>query len=61
MLNIVDRRRRKAGVNDLKEESVEADSRGAIVGGQAAPATGIGMSTRRTTYVTVSLELTLEP
>ncbi|XP_033822069.1 histone-lysine N-methyltransferase SETD5 isoform X2 [Periophthalmus magnuspinnatus] len=51
-LNIADRRRRKTGFAELKEECVEADSRSVTAGNPTTPATGVGMSTRRTTYVT---------
>ncbi|CAL1608828.1 unnamed protein product [Knipowitschia caucasica] len=50
--NNAEKRRRKAGFAELKEECVEADSRSVAVGSQATPTTGVGMSTRRTTYVT---------
>lgn len=48
-LNIVDKRRRKTGVTDLKEESVDANA--ASQAAPLIPTTGVGMSTRRTTYV----------
>ncbi|KAK7916126.1 hypothetical protein WMY93_011887 [Mugilogobius chulae] len=51
-LNIAEKRRKKTGFVEQKEECIEAESRSVTVGNQAAPTTGVGMSTRRTTYVT---------
>lgn len=55
-LSGMERRRRKAGAAELKEECLEAESRaGSLdVGNLSALNTVVGMSTRRTTYVTVS-------
>lgn len=54
--NSLERRRRRVGAADVKEEGVETeDGAGNPAGNTPTPHnTGVGVSTRRTTYVMVS-------
>ncbi|XP_029989599.1 histone-lysine N-methyltransferase SETD5 isoform X2 [Sphaeramia orbicularis] len=58
--NSLERRRRRVGGVDLKEESVEAEDRAGNPTGGNTPVphnTGVGVSTRRTTYVMESTSI----